>query len=117
LAFSVAVSIALAFSVRPAALVPVALVGALAYGAFYSPGMSLISAGAEESGIAQGLAFGLMNAAWALGHAVGPVLGGALAGSTGDAVPFLICAGICAATLLALRARMAGYTTAARPTR
>jgi hypothetical protein len=41
-----------------------------------------------------------MNAAWAVGNAIGPAGGGGLAELTSDAVPYLACAGICAATLV-----------------
>ena len=44
-----------------------------------TPGMALISDRAEHAGIAQGLAFGVMNLGWAMGAAVGPAAGGALA--------------------------------------
>ena len=49
------------------------------------------------------MAFGLMNAAWASGALVGPAAGGAIAAATGDVVPFLICAGLCAVGLGAVR--------------
>jgi MFS family permease len=42
-----------------------------------------------------------MNSAWALGNVTGPVAGGALASAFGDAVPYLLGAGLCALTLLA----------------
>ena len=77
----------------------------LAYGAFYAPSMSLISDGAERAGLAQGLAFGLMNAWWATGNAVGPALGGLLAELAGDALPFMLAAALCVATFLAVRPR------------
>jgi hypothetical protein len=46
-----------------------------------------------------------MNAAWAIGNAVGPAAGGGLAQLTRDAVPYLVCAGLCAATLATFRVR------------
>jgi MFS family permease len=49
--------------------------------------------------LTQGLAFGVVNGAWAVGNSVGPSVGGALADLAGDALPFLLCAAICAATL------------------
>jgi hypothetical protein len=42
-----------------------------------------------------------MNTAWALGELVGPTAGGALADAAGDAVPYLVGACLCAATLAA----------------
>jgi len=79
------------------------LVGAaaLSFGAMYTPGMSLTSHRAESAGLAQGLAFGIMNSAWALGEMTGPTVGGALAEAYGDAVPYLIAAGLCGLTLVA----------------
>ena len=103
---SVAVSIALAWAGRPGVIVGLVLAAGLAYGAFYTPALAMISDGAGALGLAQGLAFGLMNACWALGAIVGPAVGGALAGATGDAVPYLLAAAISAATLAATRPRL-----------
>ena len=61
--------------------------------------MALISDRAEEAGLAQGLAFGVMNLGWALGAALGPAAGGALAQAGGDVVPYLLLALLCLATL------------------
>jgi MFS family permease len=67
----------------------------------YTPSMALTSHRAEAVGLAQGLAFGVMNTAWALGELVGPTAGGALAESYGDAVPYLVGATLCGLTLAA----------------
>ena len=101
---SIAVSIALAVAKDPALIAPLVVAAGVAYGAFYTPGMGLISHGAERAGVAQGLAFGLMNACWGVGALVGPAAGGALAGVTGDSAPYVILAGLCLATYLATRA-------------
>jgi MFS family permease len=98
---SIAVSLALAWAHRPAAVVALVLAAGLAYGAFYTPALAIISESAEAVGIAQGLAFGIMNACWAGGALVGPAAGGALADWTGDALPYLLAAGLCLATLAA----------------
>jgi MFS family permease len=103
---SVAVSVALALSGRPVLIVPLVLAAGLAYGAFYTPGLALISDGAERNGVAQGIAFGVMNAGWALGAIVGPAVGGALAAAAGDATPYLVMAGVCSVTYAATRARL-----------
>lgn len=100
---SIVVSLALAGTEWPPVLVFLVLASSLPYGGFYAPGMTLLSHSAEEVGIAQGLSFGIMNAAWAIGNAVGPAAGGALAQLTSDAVPYLVGAGICAASLVAMR--------------
>jgi MFS family permease len=103
LAACAAVSIGLALGARPLAYVPLVILAAGAYGALFTPSFALIADGAERTGLAQGMAFGLMNAAWALGALVGPAAGGALAAATGDVVPFLVSAGLCAAALAAVR--------------
>jgi MFS family permease len=104
---SIVVSVALAWAGRPLVIVPLVLVAGLAYGAFYTPGLALISDGAEEQGVAKGLAFGLMNGGWAVGAILGPAAGGGLAAVAGDALPYLLMAGVCLATYLATRARFA----------
>jgi MFS family permease len=104
---SILVSLALAAATQPAEIAPVVLAAGIAYGAFYTPGLALISRGAERAGVAQGLAFGLMNACWGIGALVGPAVGGALADIAGDSVPYLILAGMCLATYLATRVRYA----------
>jgi MFS family permease len=100
LAGAVLVTIAFALADRPAALVPVLIASGITFGAFWAPAMAFLSDGAERMGLAQGLAFGLMNAAWGGGNALGPPLGGALADAAGDAVPYLLAAALCAGTLL-----------------
>lgn len=100
---SVVVSVALAVTEWPPVLVPLVLVSGLAYGGYYAPGLTLMSHSAEEVGIAQGLSFGVMNAAWAIGNAVGPAAGGALAQITSDAVPYLASALICVLSFAAMR--------------
>jgi MFS family permease len=81
------------------------VLASLTYGALFTPAFALIADGAEHAGLAQGMAFGMMNAAWALGAVVGPAAGGAIAQATGDEIPFLIAAGICLLVLLAVRGR------------
>lgn len=102
---SALVSLGLAWAGAAALIVPLVIAASLAYGAFYAPSMSLISDGAERAGLAQALAFGLMNAWWATGNALGPALGGALAELAGDALPFVLASALCLATLLAARPR------------
>jgi MFS family permease len=104
---SIVVSVALAWTTHPALIAPLVLAAGVAYGAFYTPGLALISHGAELAGVSQGLAFGLMNACWGLGALVGPAAGGALAGAAGDSIPYLLLAGVCLATYVATRVRYA----------
>jgi MFS family permease len=96
-----AVTVLVAFSIadRPAAVVPVLILSGVTFGAFWAPAMALLSDAAERIGLAQGLAFGLMNAAWGAGNAIGPSVGGALADAGGDALPYALAALLCAATL------------------
>lgn len=101
LAGGVLVTIAFALAGRPAVIVPVLVLTAICFGAYWAPTMALLSDGAERIGLAQGLAFGLMNAAWGGGNALGPPLGGALADAAGDALPYALMAGLCACTLVA----------------
>ena len=102
---SIVCSIGLAVTENPWVLVPLVLVAAIAFGGFYAPGMTMLSHAAEGMGLAQALTFGLMNAAWAIGNAVGPAAGGGLAELTSDAVPYLVCAGLCAGTLVVFGVR------------
>jgi MFS family permease len=103
LAAAVPVSICLAFDLRPLAYAPLIVLAGGAYGALFTPAFALIAEGAERSRLAQGMAFGLMNAAWALGALVGPAAGGAVAAATGDVVPYLVSAGLCATALAMVR--------------
>ena len=105
LAGSIAVSLALAWARDPLFLVPLTIAASCAYGTLLTPGTTLISDSAERAGVAQGLAFGLMNGAWAVGAALGPAAGGGLADRAGDAPAFALLAGICAVTLAATRFR------------
>jgi MFS family permease len=112
LAAGAAVSVGLALSPRPLAYVPLLVVAGGAYGVLFTPAFALIADGAEQTGLAQGMAFGLMNAAWATGALVGPAAGGAVAAAAGDVVPFLVSAGFCALALGAVR--RARHRTTAR---
>jgi MFS family permease len=98
----VAVSVGLALGPRPLAYVPLVIAAGGAYGALFTPAFALIAEGAERSRLAQGMAFGLMNAAWAIGALIGPAAGGAVAAAAGDVVPYLVSAGLCATALAAV---------------
>ena len=74
-------------------------------GILYAPAMALVSDGAEAFGIAQGFAFALLNLAWATGQTAGAAGSAWLADLTGDRVPYLLLAGVSAATLAALLRR------------
>jgi MFS family permease len=109
---AVPVSIGLALGPRPLVYVPLIVLAGGAYGALFTPAFALIAEGAERSRLAQGMAFGLMNAAWAMGALIGPAAGGAVATATGDVVPYLVSAGLCAVALAAVR--RAQHRTTAR---
>jgi MFS family permease len=103
LAFGVAFSVGLALGPRPLAYVPLIVLAGGAYGVLFTPAFALIANGAEASGLPQGMAFGLMNGAWATGALLGPAAGGAVASTGGDVVPFLVSASLCAGALAAVR--------------
>jgi MFS family permease len=114
LAASAFVAALLAASEGAWALSLLVCAAAISFGGCYTPGMALVADRAEAAGLAQGLAFGVMNSAWALGNMTGPAAGGALAERFGDAVPYSLCALLCLATLVAAqrvaRATPAGAT-------
>lgn len=85
----------------------------LAFGTFFTPGMTLLSNLAEERGLHYGYAASLINLAWAPGQTLGAAGGGALAQATSDAVPYLLLSGVCAVTFVLLRRtrRTQGWTT------
>jgi MFS family permease len=113
---AVGVTSGLALADRPATIVVLLVLGSVAFGGFWAPAMALLADGAERIGLAQGLGFGLMNAAWGAGNTIGPSLGGALADAAGDALPYALMAFICLATLGALTRRSSfGARTARVP--
>jgi len=112
LAAAIPASVGLALGPRPLGYVPLVVVAGGAYGVLFTPAFALIADGAERSRLPQGMAFGLMNAAWAMGALVGPAVGGAVAAAAGDVVPFLVAAAFCATALAAVR--RARHRTTAR---
>jgi MFS family permease len=78
------------------------VVAGVAFGTFFTPGMTLISNLAEQRGLRFGYASALVNLAWAPGQTLGAAGGGALAHATHDAVPYLALSAICALTLVVL---------------
>ena len=100
LAGGVVVSI-LAFVVEPLwALVAFFVVGLPAFGALFVPASALVSDGADRRNLHQGLGFGLVNLAWAVGQATAAATSGAVAQATEDAVPYLLLAGVFVATVV-----------------
>jgi predicted MFS family arabinose efflux permease len=74
----------------------------IAFGTFYTPGMTLLTHAAEERGLDYGYAFAVVNLAWAPGQSGGSAIGGAVAQATSDAVPYLALSVIALLTLAGL---------------
>ncbi len=72
---------------------------------FWAPGGAMVSEAAEAGGLDQGLAFGVLNLAWAGGQLTGSGAAGALADLTSDAVPYGLLAVLCLVTLVLARER------------
>ena len=66
---AVAVLVGFAFADRPGVVVPILILSGITFGGFWAPAMALLSDAADRIGLAQGLAFGLMNVAWGAGNA------------------------------------------------
>lgn len=106
----IAGALGLAWADSPWLIAFLALVASIAWASLFTPGMTLLSGGAERVGLPQAQAFGLMNAAWATGAIVGPALGGVLGEAVGDPVAYGLGALACALTFAAL-ARASGLGT------
>ena len=115
LAASIAVAVAFAFARDPYPVAALTVLAAISFGAFYTPGMALVSDRSELAGLSQAIGFGIMNTAWALGNMSGPSLAGVLAEAGGDTLPYLLAAGLCAVTLLATRTARAPSGRRAAP--
>jgi MFS family permease len=68
-------------------------------GMLWSPAMAMLSDGAESSGVDQGLAFGIVNLGWGLGHTTGAVAIPAVADATSNDAAYAVLAIVTAATL------------------
>jgi MFS family permease len=86
----------------PFVLAVLVVCGGLAFGTFFTPGMTLLSHLSEERGVGQGYTFALVSLVWAPGQTLGAAGGGALAHATADAVAYLLLAAICVVTLIRL---------------
>ncbi|HEY4916346.1 MAG TPA: MFS transporter [Solirubrobacteraceae bacterium] len=94
-----AVSLVLTVALGAVPYALLVVVASVAYGVLFTPAFALIANGADQARLAQGMAFGMMNAAWALGAMAGPAAGGAIAGAIGERAPFIIVAIACMAVL------------------
>ncbi len=72
LAASIVVALAFAAARDPYPLALLTVLAAITFGAFYTPGMALVSDRTESAGLSQAIGFGIMNTAWALGNMSGP---------------------------------------------
>jgi MFS family permease len=70
------------------------------FGLSYPPAGAMISHGADTAGLDQGYAFALFNIAWAGGQVIGDAGSAGLAQATSDAVPYVLLALLCVATVL-----------------
>ena len=105
LAGAVAISL-LAPTLAPAwVLIPVLIAGMPCFGTLFTPAMTLVSEGAQDQHLDQGLAFGLGNLVWAAGQAIAASGSGALAQATTDLVPYCLLAAACLVTLGVVRIR------------
>ncbi len=100
---TIVVTIVLPWPDNRYALAVVIVLGALAFGSFYTPGMTLLTHAAEDRGLDYGYAFALINLAWAPGQSGGAAIGGALAEASSDAVPYLTLSALALASLIAVR--------------
>jgi MFS family permease len=79
------------------------VLGSPVIGLLWAPSMSMLSDGADEVGLEQGLAFGLMNLTWATGQSIGDIGGARLGQAAGDEVAYLLLSAICLAAFVVLR--------------
>jgi MFS family permease len=78
------------------------VLASLAFGAFFTPALTLLTNVSEARGLDYGYAFALVNLAWAPGETIGAAGGGGLAHATADAVPYLALSLICIASFALL---------------
>ncbi|MDO8184773.1 MFS transporter [Conexibacter sp. JD483] len=95
------------------ALVPAIVLSFVVVGSLYTPAMALLSDGAAAAGLAQGMAFALVNLVWAGGQVVGAVAGSGIADAWSEAVTWLLLAALLGGALAVLTvARRAPVATA-----
>jgi MFS family permease len=88
-------------------LIAVLVLGMPFFGSLYTPAAAMVSESAQDQQLNHGIAFALTNLTWAAGQAIAASAGGALAEATSDAVPYLLLAAACLATLCAMLRRRA----------
>jgi MFS family permease len=80
----------------------VVVLASLAFGASFTPALTLLTNVSEARGLDYGYAYALVNLAWAPGETLGAAGGGGLAHATADAVPYLALSVICVASFALL---------------
>jgi predicted MFS family arabinose efflux permease len=80
----------------------VVVVAAPWIGMLWSPAMAMLSDGAESSGVDQGLAFGIVNLGWGLGHTAGAIALPAVADASSNGVAYGVLAALTAGALVML---------------
>ncbi|HVV58633.1 MAG TPA: MFS transporter [Gaiellaceae bacterium] len=113
LALSAVVAVVLPWPANPYVLSALVVVAGVAFGGFYTPGMTRLSHLSEERGLDHGYTFALVSLAWAPGQTLGAAGSGALAHATADAVPYVTLSALCVLTFAALARRRAAVTAAA----
>jgi len=96
---SALVAALLPWSGRALVLAAFVVLGGLAFGTFFTPGMTLLTQVSETRGLDYGYTFAILNLAWAPGQALGSAGGGALAHATSNTVPYLVLSAVCCVTL------------------
>ena len=99
LAGSIVVAALLPWPDSGVALALLVVVADLAFGTFFTPGMTMLSHEGERLGLDSGYTFALVTLAWAPGQTAGAAGGGALAHALGDKAPYLLLAAVCLVTL------------------
>lgn len=112
LALSAVVAVVLPWPGNPYVLSGLVVVAGVAFGGFYTPGMTRLSHLSEERGLDHGYTFALVSLAWAPGQTLGAAGSGALAHATADAVPYVTLSVLCVLTFAALARRRTAVTAA-----
>ena len=102
LAASIVAAVVISLPDSAVALGVVVVVAAPWIGMLWSPAMAMMSDGAESSGVDQGLAFGIVNLGWGLGHTAGAIAIPAVADASSNGVAYGVLAALTAGTLVML---------------
>jgi MFS family permease len=96
-------------------LAAVVLLSAGTGGMLFAPASALLSDGAEDAALPQGIVFGLFNLAWAGGQVAGAARGAWLPDATIETVPYSVIAVLAVASLAALSRRRPRPRVSPRP--